>query len=1130
MAQEVLSTGLFVLQPSQLSQQQVPLITPSYFSADAFNISAISTYPLQAYEGIRKYNLSYPKGVTSDLVMQDFKPISTSTKYSTITAHVPGFKPNFHCETVTPSHLDFFQSEPWQAPEFLATIATNSCRLEKLVIAKGPSGNDFLWTNISQTYQGFWHNATCNDTGESRTLVSVADLRWTVPPPEPVNGYPGSPGLSGMPGMSTAPHNNYTVSNLTAVLCKSSYSVDRYAVSFRGHGSAMSAEVINGTASRLNNLTDADISNALRFAGSDANQTLWLTDSSEDFAKEPLDPYFLLMMATNNLSDLFTFLEPKILEATARDTLSGVSTLIAHEYLMQPSDKDSVIYGSMVYVEQRLIAEDLTVYLILGTLALLSIVALLEVFICPKSNAPCALGSISSLATIIAASDVINKQLAGLGRLEKSEALEVLAKNRYKTIMERQFLIENTFKMPQPVGMTRTLNGERNRPIKARSCIIAMTTTILPILLIVLLEILQQVSDSNNGIIELNPSRLSQVMISCIPTLTMVPITILYAGLNFDTAMLTPFRALRTGNATSSRSVNLNLIGEFPLHAVWLSARNYQLIPCLTLLAALVSSFLSILISGLYSISSISSTSPIDLRQTSDFNFTRNDLSRFDNDAAAITSLLEYSDLPYPQWTYGVLALPDFQLDRPQKNPGIVSIDIQIPAFRPRLACSVVPQSLNQAFISKKDARNFSDYTLGPHLWLELGANLSCVKDESDTWTPNSTWIENFWIDTDNRYYSIGHASNLEFSADRAFDGTTHAAAFDGYGSEYSPRCPPIAFILGKAKAFKVPNSARGFHYDIAAHINVIACFPRTDALTVEVQLEMPDLTINTEKPPTILANTSQPIEGGPNGHWHYSLEHIMLGLTSPQPPSSQNRFVDQFTDALARGKSGGISYAQWGDNSSHTHESLIRALDHLYATYMVQAVSQTMRVRLEPNSADPNNATFSKHKSSSHSLIFTGTANSPQNRLKQNAASKIALQGVLGFMVLCASITYAVQLWEWKKNRKGYVAMPPMLREIPCSIAATATLLAGSEMVGRKYVPEGTEWERDKTGIWNGLRFRMGWWDVEEEAKEEGAGVENGSESGEMGRRERKKMRFGIDVERKKERNKTNLTQVPQS
>lgn len=98
--------------------------------------------------------------------------------------------------------------------------------------------------------------------------------------------------------------------------------------------------------------------------------------------------------------------------------------------------------------------------------------------------------------------------------------------------------------------------------------------------------------------------------------------------------------------------------------------------------------------------------------------------------------------------------------------------------------------------------------------------------------------------------------------------------------------------------------------------------------------------------------------------------------------------------------------------------------------------------------------------------------------------------------MAICAAVTF---LLGHTKN---------VLPKNPRSIAAMASLLAGSHLLDESIITPGSEWLTDEEwkerGLFEGMQFSMGWWMQDEEGPE---GEQSDSEhwSGEA--------RFGIDI-----------------
>jgi hypothetical protein len=111
---------------------------------------------------------------------------------------------------------------------------------------------------------------------------------------------------------------------------------------------------------------------------------------------------------------------------------------------------------------------------------------------------------------------------------------------------------------------------------------------------------------------------------------------------------------------------------------------------------------------------------------------------------------------------------------------------------------------------------------------------------------------------------------------------------------------------------------------------------------------------------------------------------------------------------------------------------------------------------------------------------VIKATATHSVIRLLQNDVSTRILQGLLACMVICAVVSLST------------VRLSKILPKNPCSIAAQASLVAGSEMMSK--LPPEAQWMEDKEfdALFKGERYAMGW------------GVSSDG-----------KKRFGIDVDK---------------
>ncbi|GME63571.1 uncharacterized protein LTHEOB_3958 [Neofusicoccum parvum] len=121
-----------------------------------------------------------------------------------------------------------------------------------------------------------------------------------------------------------------------------------------------------------------------------------------------------------------------------------------------------------------------------------------------------------------------------------------------------------------------------------------------------------------------------------------------------------------------------------------------------------------------------------------------------------------------------------------------------------------------------------------------------------------------------------------------------------------------------------------------------------------------------------------------------------------------------------------------------------------------------------------------------------------PQARIAQDWPSTVALEVCLGVMVCCL---------VWVAVRFPSEAVLP---KNPGSVAATASLVAGSALVGR--LREEGVGKVGETRVWGEGRAGLGWWPVGESAGEgEGSGEDEFEEA--EGWRGKERARWGVDV-----------------
>ncbi|EXJ90138.1 hypothetical protein A1O3_03207 [Capronia epimyces CBS 606.96] len=252
-----------------------------------------------------------------------------------------------------------------------------------------------------------------------------------------------------------------------------------------------------------------------------------------------------------------------------------------------------------------------------------------------------------------------------------------------------------------------------------------------------------------------------------------------------------------------------------------------------------------------------------------------------------------------------------------------------------------------------------------------------------------------------------------------------------GFGA---PSCPTLALYYGHAS----DNRADSF--------GAILCTQYLERVQANVTLQLPDLSISTE--PTV-----RPGSAANFSSWYMTFPQFQIMNVSNQKDELDNVF-----SAMVYGRDG-VPAAELLNGTK-----LIESYQHLYRQYMAQIASLYLRTDFSTLS---NNAT----ETVANPLQATYTDPS-RLRLVQSSLSTHLLVGVMAALLICAATIFIT------------VDMRNVLPKPMGSLAAVASLLAGSRLVDGKsgLTPKGSEfwsdgdWER--SGVWQGQMFRMGWWD----------------------------------------------------
>jgi hypothetical protein len=289
--------------------------------------------------------------------------------------------------------------------------------------------------------------------------------------------------------------------------------------------------------------------------------------------------------------------------------------------------------------------------------------------------------------------------------------------------------------------------------------------------------------------------------------------------------------------------------------------------------------------------------------------------------------------------------------------------------------------------------------------------------------------------------------------------------AVGGYG------CPSFAVTLGRASATKKitlmkDNSTRtqtDWSFDI--DMTSIMCFQHVETVSTNVTLRLPASSlgvISPETAPVTDESTARYLINRLSNYtgriFEFPLNSLLFSLSYGTGNITTLASADNNSEMDVVEKPGTITsfaYFLASVNSSlpisklvgrASTQNLVDATNRIYKQYMPQAISNNMR------SADLANAEVSTPDSPAAKitpLTFTTQARGAGClRLKQGSAPKLAIQIILGVMIVCIVMSRVLL--------RGIEKVVP---HNPCSIAGRASLFADGVVSTRRLVPYGAEW-----------------------------------------------------------------------
>ncbi|KAI9154765.1 hypothetical protein HJFPF1_07322 [Paramyrothecium foliicola] len=1048
----VSSTGLLILEPTQLIEGNYTLHAKTEFRVyDGFFPIFVDQSAAQAYYATQSMGMRRPSGTFDDIIIPEIQIPDPSTDYVGFTTTVEGVKMEYNCE-ILPVQNQVKKSIVDSFAYFKIDIDKPDCKIQNFGIAQITEG-DFPDAS-GKAYRARFESHPCNydfddpdqgladqyenGTVDSRGIMTVTELF-----------LPSQHNL-------TSALRNARIQRATAAVCQPSYSLGMFDVQAKkpetGDLESHVTPVPGEDRKRLAELSDTTFGAAVI-----ATMASW-TDGINyiDNETEAMPLFFQLMSTRMGNFSLENFLDSRRLVEVGTDVFKGLAVQLFYSNFLQPVDRN--ITGQIMYSRERLKVTALSTGFMCGFLVCLALIATLLIFVRPKPVLPHQPGSIASTATILASSpdfldSLTTMDVSGLG---PGQLEGLYYQGTIATDPDEEVTIQPLLQEWQVIQRDRK-DRPHWRPITSNPIFIAVAAG-TPLLLVAAFEVIQHFSDKNQGFVKLASST-SQQFIPYIPTAAALGLSLLYASFELSVMIFAPFDALKRGKSPARRSVNLTYVGRLLPQAAASAIKSRHYAVATAILGSLISTFLPIVISGLYSPSDVSQTEPAILHQSDVFRYSAESLGLSDFEASTISNLVTYADLEYPKWTYKNLVFSNLtQQDESTSSRRNASLGATVRAVRPKLNCTMVPMSAQEISFEVSDSGS------GPDLesFEEVSINIQSTASYRD-WcdSPPSrdrsqvVWNESFTVPTGALPAYFGGKTLMKWLDDEEILGHVE----DGWPNmTHQFGCPTFSVLLGTLRRSEQGRNSSQSQPSFEPDFGTLLCYQNFEEVETNVTWQMPSLQFDTERPPQPIDSTAKNVKA-PHGSekfeynlnaWSVELVDVSRGASGSDPALDDNRY-DKFIRAAVYGKQGRPIEELAGRKNA---EKLGEMASTLYGVYMAQSISRNSRVAASPEE--------------SRASSFNGTVTLPRvSRLRQNRSPKIALQVMLATMSACAVLTRLL------------MPMREVLPHNPCSIAGMASLLAGSRLVARDFIPRGAQW-RDKDEVFggSGWTYSLRWWD----------------------------------------------------
>ncbi|KAE8337371.1 hypothetical protein BDV24DRAFT_154440 [Aspergillus arachidicola] len=523
---------------------------------------------------------------------------------------------------------------------------------------------------------------------------------------------------------------------------------------------------------------------------------------------------------------------------------TGLFSLQEVEYMNNGlvRQRSSTTTGSAVIHENRVIMAQLPLRAMEVCLALLLVFTLVITFLAlptATTTTPWNPNSVSAIAAIVFNSKSLRQSLSGTSASPLHILQSRLKTSRYCSRTSPDgFSIETVDNEQSDIIATDKESSlspsADSKPFPSLVTRVAIFAVVVA--MIVILEVLLHNSETHDGLADVTSNEYMHYLWTLLPSLLMEIMGLSFGSMSFNSRILAPYARLkRPSGAVFQECMTVNFLDSLSVITVVNSIRTKHFAVLAATLAAFITSFLSIVTSGLFS--------AVNVSQYISTNLTREDtFQRFAiwnasvnpdlgaSDAITAQYIIQGNRTSFPRWTYETLVFPKLSINDSLKTnlPENSFVDLWVPALRSAPSCLVQQGSeVNYTLKPATDEQKATNSKVSQVLYINP-PRMGCAP-----WNNGQGWLEDstdlLQLETEG-YFGLAILSPC-------------------YNANSSGANIPVSYFWGE-----VGNGS-------VANVVAMTCAPVAETVNTWTRFLLPDFDISGDHPPVPDESSASPVE-----------------------------------------------------------------------------------------------------------------------------------------------------------------------------------------------------------------------------------------------------------------------------